>query len=279
LGKNFDTVIAGDLIEHLSSAELERLFQSVSRHLNSDGVFIVHTFPNLWFYKRHHPRLQRLAERIGAFLPSEPRSRYELLMHINEQSPAGLRRSLSKSFNYVHVWVGNSEAPGQNLLHKCGMAELVSGREIYALASHSPLDLTRAKQLLTQDELPEGVHYKVRVAPREWPETARAGSQFRVRVKLVNGSEHKLSSMPPFPVNLSYHWIDPKEGRPMIFDGVRTPLPGIVAAGDTRTLLVTVQALSIVGRFELQVTLVQEGSTWFDQIAKTSVAHGEILIN
>jgi SAM-dependent methyltransferase len=154
----FDTVIAGDLIEHLSPSEVERLYGMVARHLEPNGLFVIHTFPNLWFYRKHQPRLRRAAEPMGAFIPAEPRTRYELLMHINEQSPVVLRRTLSKSFQHVHVWVGNPEEPGKYLLRKSKISELVSARDVYALASHSPIDLIRAKEFLTQTTLPAGVH-------------------------------------------------------------------------------------------------------------------------
>ena len=98
LGHKYDVVIAGDIIEHLVSTELSRLYGTVERHLKQDGIFLIHTYPNVWFYRRHWPRLRAAASELGAFLPAEPRSRYELLMHINEQSPALLQRSLKKFF-------------------------------------------------------------------------------------------------------------------------------------------------------------------------------------
>jgi hypothetical protein len=59
------------------------------------------------------------------------------------------------------------------------IGELVSGPEIYALASPSPLDLDRAKRLLTQNKLPDGIHAKVALAVDHWPTRVNAGSLFR----------------------------------------------------------------------------------------------------
>jgi cyclopropane fatty-acyl-phospholipid synthase-like methyltransferase len=95
------TVVAGDLVEHMTPAELDRLYAKVAKHLEPTGLFIVHTFPNKWFYQYDYPRRRRLAARLGAYLPPQPRTRYEKLMHINEQSPRFLKQQLGACFEHV----------------------------------------------------------------------------------------------------------------------------------------------------------------------------------
>ena len=51
----YDVVVAGDLVEHLSPAELDRVYALVRRHLAPAGRLIVHTYPNLWFYRYPPP--------------------------------------------------------------------------------------------------------------------------------------------------------------------------------------------------------------------------------
>jgi SAM-dependent methyltransferase len=90
----FDLAVASDLVEHLTPAELDALYARVADLLAPAGVLVIHTFPNRWFYEREYPRRRAQAQALGAYLPPEPRSRYERLMHINEQSPDDLRQQL-----------------------------------------------------------------------------------------------------------------------------------------------------------------------------------------
>jgi SAM-dependent methyltransferase len=262
----FKLAIAGDLIEHLNEKELAKLIEEVAGRLDDDGVFVIHTFPNLWYYKKHYPRLRAAAQQLGAFLSAEPRTRYELLMHINEQSPAALRKSLAKAFRYVKVWVAGPEAPAEYLLSRCSMGELIRARDIYALASQSPLDLDQAKRLLTQPKLQDASYAKIHVSVDHCPEKVAAGNAFNLLATVANESTELLSSMPPHPVNVSYHWFVAGTARAVIFDGLRTNLPRVLARGETCRVLTTVEAPRSPGLYELAMMLVQEGCCWFDML-------------
>jgi 2-polyprenyl-3-methyl-5-hydroxy-6-metoxy-1,4-benzoquinol methylase len=276
--RKFDTVIAGDLIEHLSPTEVEQLYAMAARHLEPEGMFIIHTFPNLWFYKRGQARLRRAAARIGAFLPAEPRTRYELLMHINEQSPAVLRRTLLKAFEHVYVWVGSPEEPARYLGRKCKISELTGASDVYALASHSPIDLSGVRQRLTPTRLPSEEYGKVSFSSDGWPISAKPGSSFQVSVMVTNNSGSPVTSMPPNPVNFSYHWVESETNKMAVFDGLRTPIPGALLPGTTSRVVVTVRAPAETGAYKLLVTLVQEGRAWFNDVAESAVAIEEISI-
>jgi SAM-dependent methyltransferase len=262
----FKLAIAGDLIEHLNEKELAKLIEEVAGRLDDDGVFAIHTFPNLWYYKKHYPRLRAAAQQLGAFLPVEPRTRYELLMHINEQSPAALRRSLAKAFRYVKVWVAGPEAPAEYLLRRCSIGQLIRAPDIYALASRSPLDLDRAKRLLTQPKLHDASYAKIHVSVDHCPGKVTAGTAFHLLATVANESTELLSSMPPHPVNVSYHWFVAGTARAVIFDGLRTNLPRVLAPGETSKVLTTVEAPRSPGLYELAIMLVQEGCCWFDKL-------------
>jgi 2-polyprenyl-3-methyl-5-hydroxy-6-metoxy-1,4-benzoquinol methylase len=123
---SYDLAIASDLIEHLSPAELELLYRRLSHWLKPDGLFIVHTFPNLWYYRYHYAARRRRADKLGAWLPLEPRSRYERLMHINEQSPRVLQRQLAQAFRHVHLWFADVTQPGGSLLRPYTIRELAA---------------------------------------------------------------------------------------------------------------------------------------------------------
>lgn len=49
LGRQFDVVVAGDILEHLH--DLKGFFESVSRHLRPGGELVI-TTPNPWFFVR-----------------------------------------------------------------------------------------------------------------------------------------------------------------------------------------------------------------------------------
>ena len=68
---------------------------------------------------------------------------------------------------------------------------------------------------------------------------------------------------PPWPVALSYHWVDADTGRLIERDGLRTPLPADLPAGASVTLRAAVRTPARPGRYLLWWDLVQEDITWF----------------
>jgi 2-polyprenyl-3-methyl-5-hydroxy-6-metoxy-1,4-benzoquinol methylase len=278
LERKFDIAVAADLIEQLPPAEAARLYETVAQHLKNDGVFILHTYPNVWFYKRKYRQLRAAAESLGGYLPAEPRSRYELEQHVNEQSPAGLRRDLNKSFRHVKVWTGDTESPGENLLRGRSIGELIKAPHVYALASHSSLDLERAKRLLTQPELPPGAHAQILLSVNQWPERVNAGSTFQLSVTVANRSTELISSMPPHPINVSYHWFLPAAVEPIVFGGIRSNLSLPLPPGNMRQVLAVVAAPHTPGLYRLVITLVQEGCCWFHTVAGSTCPTATILV-
>jgi ABC-type polysaccharide/polyol phosphate transport system ATPase subunit/SAM-dependent methyltransferase len=140
----YDIVLASDLIEHLAPDELDRLYGLIRTHLAPDGCFVVHTFPNLWYYSYDHPRRRRLAiERGETPPPVDPRSDYERLMHINEQSPARMRRQLRAAFEEVLLWAGDHEEPAGSLARPFGTRGWREARSLFAIAARQPIDPAR----------------------------------------------------------------------------------------------------------------------------------------
>ena len=140
----YDLVLASDLIEHLAPDELDRLYGLIRAHLAPDGCFVVHTFPNLWYYSYDHPRRRRLAIQRGETTPPvDPRSDYERLMHINEQSPARMRRQLRAAFDEVLLWAGDHEEPAGSLARPFGVRGWREARSLFAVAARRPIDPAR----------------------------------------------------------------------------------------------------------------------------------------
>jgi SAM-dependent methyltransferase len=259
----YDVAVASDLVEHMSPGELGRLYTRVASHLSPQGVFVVHTFPNLWYYTYGYRRRLREARKIQAYLPLEPRSRYEELMHINEQSPRVLKRQLEAHFEHVVLWFATHtlENPFENLKRPFTAAELRSAGDLFALASHSPIDKSALLDGLTMHPLLtlNEVSLQVRQAPSSVP----AGSRFRVQVRLLNHGGSELKSRPPNPIHLSYHCYEANQEL-AVFDGLRTRIP-VSRPGFAVDLNMDLEAPAAQGRFRFRLTLVQEGIRWLDE--------------
>jgi hypothetical protein len=66
-------------------------------------------------------------------------------------------------------------------------------------------------------------------------------------------------------VQLAYHWLDPL-GNPVLWDGVRTPLPRPVPPGETVELTATVDSPRPPGRYRLAFDFVEEHRFWFGEL-------------
>jgi ubiquinone/menaquinone biosynthesis C-methylase UbiE len=103
-----DLVTLLDVVEHLSSAELDAVLSECLRILQPGGHLFVHTMPNRVFYDVTYRIHRAIARVFGQRLPVEPRNEYELLMHVNEQTVGSLRGTLKRAgFSSVDVHVGD----------------------------------------------------------------------------------------------------------------------------------------------------------------------------
>jgi SAM-dependent methyltransferase len=103
----FDRIIMSDIVEHLYPDELEKTLREVYRVLVPGGTLLVHTMPNLWYYRFGYP-LFRLVQRLrGVSLPTNPRERFKFShVHVNEQTPCALHRTLARiGFSNWRVWL------------------------------------------------------------------------------------------------------------------------------------------------------------------------------
>ena len=262
---DYDLAIASDLIEHLSADEVSLLYGRVSEHLRTDGIFVLHTSPNLWYYRWAYPRKKKIAASVGAYLPAQPRTRYELMVHINEQSPRVLKRQLSKHFEHVLIWFGDPFDPGSSLLQKFGKREMYSATDLFAVASHSPIDPEALRARLGTDALPPMTSSDLELSVTAYPISVVADTVFNVTLGIKNSSSYMLSSRPPFPVNIAYHWLDQESSQIVVFDGERSPLAPLLYPGSKLSYKAGVRAPKKSGRYTLRMTLVQEGVRWFDQ--------------
>jgi len=66
-------------------------------------------------------------------------------------------------------------------------------------------------------------------------------------------------------VACSYHWLD-RLGNAIVWDGMRTALPGLVAPGERVTLDVRVRAPIPPGSYRFALDLVAEHRAWFAEV-------------
>ena len=101
-----DVALMFDIVEHLQPWELDAALAETRRVLRPDGVLCVHTMPNAHFYRWVYPPLRLVARLVqGKRLPKDPRYEQEHQMHVNEQTPGALRRSLENAGFDAELWV------------------------------------------------------------------------------------------------------------------------------------------------------------------------------
>lgn len=129
----FDIIFMLDIVEHLNPSELQLALSEAYRLLHSEAKLIIHTAPNLWYYKYGFP-FYRLYEKIfGKDLPKDPKERftYHKHVHINEQSPHSLAKSLKSAGFKRKVWTDDFH----RIWAKRGKISLIGGW----LVTHIPL--------------------------------------------------------------------------------------------------------------------------------------------
>ena len=147
----FDRVLMFDVVEHLHPWELDAALAEVQRVLKPDGMFFVHTAPNIWYDRYAYPIVRRIRTLMGqgAKYPRNPR---EFLVsvnehvHVNEQSMWSLNQTLRKAGFKGKVWL---ESPpqhgGENLvidavrgmLYRLPPCRWFFEREVFAVVSKS----------------------------------------------------------------------------------------------------------------------------------------------
>jgi len=101
--------------------------------------------------------------------------------------------------------------------------------------------------------------YRVEWEEAHVPQEAAANLMLAVPVTLRNGGNRVW---PASLVFISYHWF--RDDKLIVWDGVRTRLPRDVRAGSRASLAVRVKTPAEPGAYVLQLTLVHENVSWFE---------------
>ena len=112
--------------------------------------------------------------------------------------------------------------------------------------------------------------YKVEWSNPQVPSEMIASRTYNVTATIKNTSDQTWPSKGkdggPFNlVAISYHWLPPEGKEPIVWDGARTPLPHDIGPGESISIdNIHIVAPKDTGSFRLQLTLLNEGVTWFD---------------
>jgi 2-polyprenyl-3-methyl-5-hydroxy-6-metoxy-1,4-benzoquinol methylase len=260
----FDRIILSDVVEHIEEPALQILLMRCRELLSVDGFLIIHTAPNRLYYDMIYAEKRRQVISLGCWIPKNPRTYYEDIMHINEKTPDSLSNTLSQVFPHYHVWVTNGSDLAGSLVRSYSEDEMAASKDIYAVASKSVINKEELINRISQNPLnPDSIHVSIELITR--PDTVSINSIFQISVRLANKGRERLASLPPNPIHVSYHWKD-SEGKMVVFDGHRTPLSLPLSSGEERLIMVDVKAPEIPGLYNLVLTLVQELCFWFEDI-------------
>lgn len=263
--EKYNKIVMADVYEHIEAEVMEHLLQKIACLLTEDGMLFIHTAPNLDYYEKVYAKQVQAANLRDAFLPANPRSRYEERMHINEQRPTSLKQILSRHFSDVYVWSGCIESEDQLMdLNKQKIEN-----EITAVAGKQ-IDRAGLLKRISNGRLEkEGV--LVQMHCRTDCIASNEKETLLLPVEIKNAGKEPLKSQMPYPVFLSYH-ITGKNGEIVIYDGLRSVLKTVIYPGmcSEEILEVSLQGLT-EGEYWIEADIVQEGWMWFSDVCDMGV--------
>lgn len=109
------------------------------------------------------------------------------------------------------------------------------------------------------------------------PPRLAAGEVVRVPVGIRNHGGVILSTVPPFPVNISYYWHNRATGQTL--EGARTDLARSVPPGELVEMDAILTAPDVPGEWELELTLVQEDVRWFHHADPSNALRGTVIVS
>jgi hypothetical protein len=101
----------------------------------------------------------------------------------------------------------------------------------------------------------------------------RAGALTTATAQVANAGSATWSG----DIAASYHWLD-ERGNAIVWDGLRTPLPGPVAPGEQVALEVAVRAPMPPGSYGFALDLVAEHRAWFAELGDEESPHETVEV-
>ncbi len=250
----FDKVVMADVVEHIQQDVLEAIFNKLSESMNSQGRLVIHTAPNNLYYEVQYQKNRLEAAGMGLFLPKEPRSYYEQLMHINEQTRESLLNALCKAFPVTKVWTGSIfEIDVEKSLE-----DQARDGQIFAIACKNQDAMDKALAEICKKPIQEDLKVKITA---EDIYVKRGEDITEIKVEVENLGDEAISSGAFYPFHLSYHIYD-MDGNTVFFDGNRADIQ--IAPGQKVSVPLLLTGLGCVTNRggTIKLTLVAEGCFW-----------------
>lgn len=229
----YDKIVMADVVEHIEQDVLEKIFEKIAHSLNDNGILVVHTAPNKDYYKYCYPDMRHAASEFGCYLPCNPRSYYEQLMHINEQSPETLRTALKKYFKCVCVWTGSV----MEIDAEKSFEESCRDNQIFAFACNEKSVLEKTVNDISVR--PEYERCSVEINADDL-RVKEADKEAYLDIEILNQGDELLSSRRKYPINLSYHITD-GTGKVIVYDGERTPINDFIRKGSKKMMTMKIR--------------------------------------
>ena len=236
-------------------------------------------------YITHAPWWPDWQMRLFRNLPDQIRFPEQLHEHLRISGPAGFLRTLAlhhhalrilpRTLREEKVTAYEKQRPG----HGLGLFYLP---ENYA-PREAPLpgvsDFDPARELLPMARLNDDEVALLHIDAERPPRQAQASRFFWLRVNVQNNCDHAVGVGAPFPLNLSYHWLEHASREVLVFDGERTALLPQIEPGQAATFWMFVITPAAPGEYLLQITLVQEGVRWLDGSGSPTVQDFPVSIS
>jgi len=126
-------------------------------------------------------------------------------------------------------------------------------------------ELFLSRSVRTKKLTPEEVA-KVSLKVSSPPDEVGVSARFWLDATVTNETGEALFSASPFPVRLTYHWIEKTTRQMIVWEGKRSGLFPALDPNSTRTYPLRIVAPSEPGDYILQTTIVQDGACWFEQV-------------
>ncbi len=136
-------------------------------------------------------------------------------------------------------------------------------RNLDQLAMFEAVGVTPSRLWAIGDPLtPQGCRVRIEAAV---PPAMAAGDAVGVPCRVTSHADALLVTAPPYPVYLSYKWLDAAGARaPQT--ALKTPLPATLPPQASLDVQVVVGAPVLPGRYTLLITAFQEQVQWFDDV-------------
>ncbi len=240
----YDVAVATGL-ENLEPGERARLLRDIAAAVRPPGLLVVHPMRNAW------------ANGARADAPASVR-------------PNRLRRELGAAFAHVLVWLGDVGDARGSLARRFTAAHARNASDVFAVASHAPLDVAALLARITTDPI-DSDDTQIRISDAYAPLRVVRGQRFFAELTLENGSDATLSSFAPNPVRFAAVWLDGRD-RQVAGDRDRTPIAPAARPHESARYGLEVTAPPEPGPYTLRLSVVQEFVRWYSTAADVAVA-------